>query len=86
MLICRNCGTVNQDVDAEDVTRWKCGYCGQQALVRGVERVDANRDRNAALATGAAGAAIGALADGGVVGVALGFFFGFLTGATVDSS
>lgn len=72
VLICRYCGTINQDPGG-DPRQYRCGNCSQQQL----ERVATKPDK--ILVAGIAGATIGGLA-GGPVGALAGAIIGLLAG------
>jgi len=75
-LICRTCGTVNQDPGG-DPRFYRCGRCGQAALQRSPVLTDTDKKR---LGAAIAGASILGLATenpvGALVGALLGYFLG----------
>ena len=75
-LICRTCGTVNQDLGGEPRV-YRCGRCGQATLQRTSTLNDTDKKR---LGAAIAGATIVGLATenpvGALVGALLGYFFG----------
>lgn len=84
MLLCKNCGSYNTDPGGSPAA-FKCGSCGQSALVRlepgAQQRQQRNREMTAAAFLGigiggaiggAIGAAIGALVGAGLVGASNG--------------
>jgi hypothetical protein len=75
-LICRTCGTVNQDLGG-DPRVYRCGRCGQATLQRTSTLNDTDKRR---LGSAIAGATIVGLATenpvGALVGALLGYFLG----------
>jgi hypothetical protein len=73
-LICKTCGTVNQDLGGDPRT-YRCGRCGQPTLQRTPSEADKKR-----LVAAIAGASIVGLATenpvGALVGAVLGYIFG----------
>jgi hypothetical protein len=78
VLICKNCGSINQDPGGDPKT-YLCGVCGQPQL----ERVQTEQEKKNTLAAAIAGGAIGAL--GGPVGIAIGAIVGALIGSRVPT-
>lgn len=75
-LICKTCGTVNQDLGG-DAGAYRCGHCGQPTLQRTSTITDADKKR---LTAAIAGATIVGLATENPVGALIGALLGYVFG------